>query len=133
MISFGSRPMSAQCEASTSRLWANSWGVPPTKFQCCAYFAVIRSVRFSPLPPMQIGGGGRCGALRSLYAALCWEEFPPKAGEPLLDRAELDAVCARLLLVPAGADAQLEAAVGHDVQRRGHVGEHRGVPVVDAR
>ena len=71
--------MSAQCEASTSRLRANSWGVPPTKFQCCAYFAVIRSVRFSPLPPMQIGGCGRCGPFGSLYAALSWKYFPSKS------------------------------------------------------
>ena len=52
--------MSAQCAASTDFLCANTSGGPPTKFQCWAYRAVIRRVRFSPLPPMQIGGCGRC-------------------------------------------------------------------------
>jgi len=46
--------------------------------------------------------------------------------------AEFDAVGTGLLLVPARADAQFEPAVGDDVQGRGHVGEHRGMPVVDA-
>ena len=55
-----------------------------------------------------------------------------EAVEALLDAAELDAVGAGLLLVPAGADAELEPAVGDDVERRGHVGQHGGMPVVDA-
>jgi hypothetical protein len=40
-------------------LCANSSTVPPTKFQCWAKRAAVRNVRFSPLPPMQIGGCGR--------------------------------------------------------------------------
>ena len=46
-----------------SRLRANSSGVPPTKFQCWAKRAAVRSVRRSPLPPMQIGGWGAAPAL----------------------------------------------------------------------
>ncbi|MCW2879966.1 MAG: hypothetical protein JWQ95_4066 [Sphaerisporangium sp.] len=89
VISSGSRPMSWQCAKSTSRLRANSSGVPPTRFQCWAYLAAVRSVRFSPLPPMQIGGCGRCGPFGSQHASavLSWprirehrrttEEAPP--------------------------------------------------------
>ena len=50
--------------------------------------------------------------------------------EPLSQRGmEVDAVGARLLLVPARADAELEPPTGDDVERRGHVGQHRGVAV----
>src|SRR5437763_4528904 len=48
-------------------------------------------------------------------------------------RAELDAVGAGLLLVPPGAEADLEPAARNDVERRGHVGEHGRLAVVDAR
>ena len=41
------------------RLRAKSSGVPPTKFQCWANRAAVRSVLFSPLPPTQIGRWGR--------------------------------------------------------------------------
>ena len=130
-------------------MWANSSGVPPTKFQWSAYFAVMGSVRFSPLPPMQIGGCGFCGPFGSLRASvelvvLAVERrglLGQQAGqhltglleavEPLLDGAEFDAVGAGFLFVPARADAELEAAVGDDVECRGHVGEHRGMAVVD--
>ena len=47
-------------------------GVPPTKFQCWAYGRPVRSVRFSPLPPMQIGGCGCCTGLGSQRASVSW-------------------------------------------------------------
>lgn len=54
-----------------------------------------------------------------------------EAVEAFLDAAQLDAVGAGFLLVPAGADPQLEAPVGDDVEGGRHVGQHRGVAVVD--
>ncbi|SKT11968.1 Uncharacterised protein [Mycobacteroides abscessus subsp. abscessus] len=53
--------------------------------------------------------------------------------ETLLDTAQLDPVGAGLLLVPACADAEFQTPTGNDVQRRGHVGQHRRVPVMDTR
>ena len=41
----------------------------------------------------------------------------------------MDAVGVALLLVPASAEAELEAAVADDVERRGHVGQNRRVAV----
>src|SRR5262249_39104896 len=52
-----------------------------------------------------------------------------EAVEPLPQRWERDAVGVALLLVPAGAEADVEPAAGHDVDRGGHVGQHRRVPV----
>src|SRR5437763_3561850 len=54
-----------------------------------------------------------------------------EAIEALLQRAQLDPVGVALLFVPAGADAQLQPAVGDDVDRRGHIGQHRRVAVDD--
>ncbi len=51
----------------------------------------------------------------------------------LLRGADRDAVRTRLLLVPPGTDADLEAPPRDDVERRRHVGEHGWVPVVDSR
>ena len=70
MISLGSRPTSAQCWWSTSTLCLKSSTVPPTKFQCWAKRAAVRSVRFSPLPPMQIGTCGFWGPLGSQRASV---------------------------------------------------------------
>ena len=70
MISPGSRPNEAQCSASTRFRRVNSATGPPTKFQCSATRAAVRNVRFSPLPPMQIGGCGRCTALGSQWASV---------------------------------------------------------------
>ena len=55
-----------------------------------------------------------------------------EAIEPFFDAAEFDAICPGLFFVPPGADTQLEPAVGNDVQRRGHIGQHRGMAVVDS-
>jgi hypothetical protein len=50
--------------------------------------------------------------------------------EPLGERGvEVDAVGLGLHLVPPRADAELEATARHDVERGGHVGEHRRMTV----
>ena len=100
----------------------------------------MRSVRF-PLPPMQIGGCGRCGPFGCFRAAFRRtgrrneavggqqpdQHLALEAVEPLLDAAE------RMpwrRTVPAGADTELEPAAGDDAQRRGHGGQHRRMAVV---
>ena len=52
--------------------------------------------------------------------------------EALRDAAQLDAVSAGLLLVPAGPYPQLQSAVGDDVKCGSHIGQHRGMAVVDS-
>ena len=49
--------------------------------------------------------------------------------ETPLERRQLDAVCRRLQLVPAGSDPELKPPAGDDVDSAGHVGQDRGVPV----
>src|ERR1019366_1082184 len=45
--------------------------------------------------------------------------------------AQLDAVGAGLFLIPPGADAEFKPAGGHDVEGGGHVGQDRGMTVVN--
>ncbi len=52
-----------------------------------------------------------------------------EAIESLLDAGKLDPVGLVLMGEPAGPDPQIEPAVGDDVERRRHVGQHRRVPV----
>ena len=122
---------------------------PPraSEFHCCAHRAAVRSVRRRPVPPMVIGG---YGPLHRLGLAARVGEPDVLAGEvgnrlgqqhhhrldalvepveALLQRRQRDAVGVALHLVPARADAELEAAAGHDVHRGGHVGQHGRVPV----
>src|SRR5581483_9741362 len=47
-------------------------------------------------------------------------------------RPELDPVGPRFLLVPAGADPELEPPSRDDVEGGGHVGEHGWMAVLDA-
>ena len=54
-ISDGSRPTSLQWPRSTSSLCATVAG-PPDTLHMSPYCATSRSVRFSPLPPIMIGG-----------------------------------------------------------------------------
>ena len=55
-----SRPTAAQCPR-TSILWAiRSTG--PIAFHMSAYLATVRSVFFSPLPPIMIGRWGWTGS-----------------------------------------------------------------------
>ena len=103
---------------------------PTVEFQCCAKRATVRSVRVGPLPPIAIGGCGRCtgfGSQRAFaqlhvlaveVAVLLREQQDERldalveAVEALLQRRERDAVRVALLLVPPGADAELEPTVG---------------------
>ena len=106
--------MSAQWDASTSRLRANSSGGPPTKFQCWAYFAVMRSVRFRRCHRYRSAGAVSAGLRlvarvfqlielaverRRVLAQQAGEHLARflEAIETFLDAAELDAVGARLL------------------------------------
>ena len=50
-----------------------------------------------------------------------------QGSQPLADRREAVAVGPPLVLLPAGADAELEAAAADDVDRRGHLGRERRV------
>ena len=52
-----------------------------------------------------------------------------EAVHAVTDAEEVDPVGVRLVGVPPGAEAQLEAAVRDLIERGGHVGEDRGVPV----
>jgi 3-hydroxyisobutyrate dehydrogenase-like beta-hydroxyacid dehydrogenase len=52
-----------------------------------------------------------------------------EAVEPLAQRRQVDPVCVALHLVPRRAQAQFQPAAGDDVHGRGHVGQHRRVPV----
>ena len=53
-ISLTSRPTSAQCCFRTSTLWA-IMSSGPMPFHMSAYLATVRSVFFSPEPPIMIG------------------------------------------------------------------------------
>ena len=143
----GSRPMSAQRSCSTSTRRRSCSGEPPGKFQCCAKRATDRSVRSLAGPAdadrrvrlldrLRLAAGvvqlvvlpveGR----RSLVSRPDDDlERLVEAVEPLLQRGQVDAVGVALLLVPAGADPELEPAVRDDVERGGHVRQHRRVAV----
>jgi hypothetical protein len=71
--------------------------------------------------------GGRLAQQAGQHLAGLFESV-----ETFLDAAQLDAVGAGFLLIPAGADAQLQPAVGDDVKGGSHIGQYRGVTVVDA-
>src|SRR5665213_3589326 len=60
----------SQCERSTSSLRPTS-GVPK-RLQASAYWATRRSVLRSPLPPMRIGGCGRCSGCGELMVRSKW-------------------------------------------------------------
>ena len=62
VISFGSRPRSAQCRRSTSTLCATSSG-PPKMLHASAYCATSRNVFRSPLPPIMIRGRGELAGI----------------------------------------------------------------------
>ena len=60
VISAGSRPSLSQCSSSTSSRWRTRAGSPNT-LQPSAYWATIRRVFRSPLPPIRIGMSPRTG------------------------------------------------------------------------
>ena len=151
MISAGSRPMSAQCWCRTSRLSRELLDrpadevpvlrVPGGRAQRPALAAAADADgRMGPLHPLGLAAGvGQLVVVAGEGRRLLREEPDQdlagllEAVAALLGRPELDAVGAGFLLVPAGADPELEAAVRDDVERGGHVGEHGRVPVVDPR
>ena len=108
----------------------------------------MRSVRFSPPPPTQIGssswiGRGSLRAVvrrepRALERRLLVVEQAAQDGDALLelvharaDRREVDAVGVVLDLGPPGADAHRRPAAGDQVDRRDRLGQHRRVAVAD--
>ena len=115
-------------------------------FQPSANSAQIRSVTFSPPPPIQIGNRS-CTGFGSHAASRNVKNSPSKLvrscvssprthwmysfelAQPLAGRAVGDAVDVVLLLQPAAAEAEHGAALGNLVERRDRVGEHGRVPV----
>ncbi len=72
VISAGSRPSRSQWPSSTpTRCLIRS--TSPKKFDASAYWATIRSVFFSPLPPIMIGMSPRsgCGLLKAPRMLWC--------------------------------------------------------------
>ena len=67
VISAGSRPSRSQWASRTPIRWRMRSG-SPKKFEASAYWATIRSVFFSPLPPIMIGMSPRIG-FGLLYAS----------------------------------------------------------------
>jgi hypothetical protein len=76
VISFTSRPMAAQCPASTSFSSSQSCGASTMAFHCCAQRATVRSVRVLPRPPIVTGGCGRCTGFGSHLASVSWTYRP---------------------------------------------------------
>ena len=68
-ISAGSRPTSAQWRSSTSSLCRYSATSPKKVFQPVACSATIRSVRFSPEPPIH-SGIRSCSGFGSFWASV---------------------------------------------------------------
>ena len=66
----GSRPKAAQCCLSTSSLCSSSSAALFGQFQMSACSATSRSSRFSPAPPMRIGGCGCCSGFGLFTASL---------------------------------------------------------------
>ena len=147
-MSPGSRPTSAQWRCSTSRLAANCSGATNGAFHPSAYCAAIRSVRFSPCPPIQIGSLGWTGtrlvaclgdpevgalerrdlvvqqAAQDLHALFHLIESNSGGRERNAERGVLD-------LRPTGAETHLGAATREVVDGRDRLGQHRRVPVAD--
>ena len=101
---------------------------------------------------MQIGGCGCCDRLRLAAGVARAGSTARRSRRLLVSRpvddlealveavealrevgANVDPVRVGLLLVPPGAQAELEATARDDVERRGHVREHRGVAVAACR
>ncbi len=69
-ISAGSRPISAHRSRSTSWCPCQSAGDLVMAFHACACRATARRVRVGPLPPIVIGGIGRCTGFGSQRASV---------------------------------------------------------------
>ena len=144
VISERSRPSRSQCAASTSSLRGSS-SDGDVRFDSSAYWATIRSVFFSPLPPIITGMRADRRRLvdRVVHLVVLAVERRPLVAqhreddlqrllellEPVGERAELEAERVVLELEPAGADAELRPPAGHDVERGDDLGQQRRVAV----
>ena len=117
-------------------------------FHPSAWRAAMRSVTFSPPPPIQ-SGSRSCTGFGSHRASVSVKNSPSKlvtswVSRPrthwiasstwrsrTADRRELDAVGVVLVGQPAAAEPERDPAVGELVERGHRVGEHRRVPVPD--
>src|SRR6476646_9343763 len=140
-ISAGSRPTAAQCSSSTPALRAHSSGGMNGTFHPSACCATSFSVTFSPPPPIQIGSrsctgfGSHCASVSVKNSPLndvCCCVSNPRTHCVLAEHAQalsggavVHAVHLVLLLEPAAAEPEDDAAVGDLVERRHRVGEHR--------
>ena len=79
MISAGSRPSRSQWPSSTPTRWRRR-SASPKKLEASAYCATIRSVFFSPLPPIMIGMSPRIGLGLFITSATRW--WVPSTVEP---------------------------------------------------
>ena len=88
-----------------------------------AYWAVMRSVTFSPPPPIRIGGRPCTGGGLSLPQRFTIVgQRAVEVAQPVGRRAELVAVLVVVAPEPAGTDAEDEAAAGDVVDGARHVG-----------
>ena len=117
----------------------------PPVFHASAYLATVRSVFFSPSPPIRIGsrawtGGGSLRTSRRVIARasgrgrLAVEHRPHQLDrfvepvEPLAEPGpEVDPVRLVLPLEPGPADPEDRASGAHVVERRDHLGGQGGV------
>ena len=102
----------------------------PWPFQMVAYWATMRRVTFSPLPPMRIGNGFTDRARVQLRQPVDdHRHVAIEIAQARGRRAELVAVLLVIALIPAAADTEDEAAAGDVVEGAGHVGEQVRVAV----
>ena len=139
-MSAGSRPTSSQCCLSTATLCVTT-SSSPMPFHRSAYLATVRSVFFSPPPPIMIGRWAWSGqrgvaqVVERVVAAgrrghgLAVEQVAARGHrlvEPVEALAEagpeVDAVRGVLRLHPGAAEAEDRPAAGDVVERRGELG-----------
>ena len=97
--------------------------------QMSPYSATIRSVFFSPPPPISTGMSRVGCGIELGQPRLDARERGGQIVEPAADGAELVAVLVVVLLLPARPDAEDQPAVGDVVDGARHVGEQFGIAV----